>query len=484
LTPRTAPREAEVRRSPVRLTLLAVAAGGLLGLLAASGLPLIAVAAMFALPAVAAAFAQPRLGLYLLVFMVYARVSDVLIEFHGLPSVFQPMLGFLVLVILARWLLFDERPRGLAQTAGLLGGYGFVLCLSLFYARDAAIAQDAIAGYARDAVVVLIIVTLLRTERSFRGVIWTLIGVGAFLGTISAYQYLTGDLDNAFGGFGQADVLHVFDRVEDYRVSGPIADPNHYAQLLLVIVPLALGRARFAAFWWQRGIALWALLAVVAAIVFTLSRGALLALALVVALAFLARRPRPLTVIAVAAALVVAVPLLPSGYTERVSALIDVAPGGSRVGEASLQGRLSALGVGLDMFADNPLLGVGVGQFPVRYREHARPLGLDASRVAVEPHNLYVEQAAETGAIGLLAFGLIIFVVFRNTHLVRATLRRAGEHDLASVVGDVRLGILGYLVAGLFLHNAYPRFLWVILGVALATPNLEVFRRASSEVGG
>jgi putative inorganic carbon (hco3(-)) transporter len=465
---------------PTAVTTLAVVGGVAAGTLVTADASPVVAAGLIAVPLLLGIIARPQLGLYLLVFLAYARVSDVLIEFHGAPSLLQPFLAFLLLVLATRWLLYAERPTGLAQPAWLLGGYGMVLSLSLFHARDAERAWEVVAAYGRDGLIVLIIVALLRTARALRGVVWTLISVGVLLGTISVYQYLSGDLANDFGGFGQTEVLHIFGSVEDYRVSGPIADPNYYAQFLLVLVPLALGRLRFETSWWRRTVALWALLVVTGAIVFTFSRGALLTFVVVVALAFVLQRPRPITLLAVAVTVAVSLPLLPAGYAERVTNLMAAGPGGARLGEASLQGRASALNVGLHMVADRPLLGVGIAQFPEYYREYARPLGLDASRTAVEPHNLYVQMAAETGLVGLLAFGVVLWVALRNIVRVRDSLRRKGAHDLAGMVGDLGLGLLAYLVAGLFLHNAYPRFLWVLVGIALALPSLDAVRSAQS----
>ncbi|MCB0193759.1 MAG: hypothetical protein KDJ65_17555, partial [Anaerolineae bacterium] len=51
---------------------------------------------------------KPEWGLLLLVFMTYVRLSDVLVEHHGAPSIAKPFVVLLILVIAARWLLYGE----------------------------------------------------------------------------------------------------------------------------------------------------------------------------------------------------------------------------------------------------------------------------------------------------------------------------------------------------------------------------------------
>ena len=41
------------------------------------------------------------------------------------------------------------------------------------------------------------------------------------------------------------------------------------------------------------------------------------------------------------------------------------------------------------------------------------------------------------------------------------------EADLAYVIG---LALLGYLAASVFLHEDYPRFFWLLIGMSFAVP--------------
>jgi O-antigen ligase len=285
-------------------------------------------------------------------------------------------------------------------------------------------------------------------------------------------QYLTGSFSNEFGGFAQASIKNIASGQDDFRISGPIADPNHWAQALLVVSALALGRARRSRTWQVRCLAAGVLLASVLAIVFSFSRGALVALALTAVIVVCLRPPPAWSVALLGVAAVLALPLLPAGYVDRLGQLAQAVPGISdgRTGEASLSGRLSALVAGRDMALDQPLLGVGAGQFATRYREYSLGLGIDNTEGGVQPHNMYLEVAAETGYLGLLTWGAILGVALYRLHQGRRVLRRAARWYEADLMEDLSLGLVAYLLSGLFVHNAYPRLYWLLIGAALAAP--------------
>jgi hypothetical protein len=60
---------------------------------------------------------------------------------------------------------------------------------------------------------------------------------GAALATLSILQFLTESFNTTFGGFAQSAVQNICAQTDDVRISGPISDPNFYAQLLVMLVP-------------------------------------------------------------------------------------------------------------------------------------------------------------------------------------------------------------------------------------------------------
>ena len=116
--------------------------------------------------------------------------------------------------------------------------------------------------------------------------------------------------------------------------------------------------------------------------------------------------------------------------------------------------RITFVIAGLRMFADHPLLGVGISQFGYFYNFY-QPLGLAgmAETVKLIPNNIYVELLAELGLIG---FGL--FVAF-----LVSVYRRLRRPELAPLRWTC--------IAVLFSLNGFPTytvmFLWAFFGLAV-----------------
>ena len=55
---------------------------------------------------------RPDLGLVVLIFAVYINLSDILISKFGLPSLTQPLVILLILVIATRRLVFQDQLQG------------------------------------------------------------------------------------------------------------------------------------------------------------------------------------------------------------------------------------------------------------------------------------------------------------------------------------------------------------------------------------
>ena len=70
----------------------------------------------------------------MLVVLTWSRLSDALISSVGAPSVAQPYVMFLLLVVSGRWFLLGEEPARWRQPAMLLFAYALLGLGSLLYA--------------------------------------------------------------------------------------------------------------------------------------------------------------------------------------------------------------------------------------------------------------------------------------------------------------------------------------------------------------
>jgi O-antigen ligase len=120
------------------------------------------------------------------------------------------------------------------------------------------------------------------------------------------------------------------------------------------------------------------------------------------------------------------------------------------------------------MFRDHPILGVGTGNYPLHYLDYSQQIGLDQRVQQRQPHSLYLEALAETGIIGATALLVVLWLALRGAWRAR---QRLADRDGVLAEG-VFVALLSFLVAALFLHSTYPRYLWIFAGLAFVAGQL------------
>lgn len=427
------------------------------GALAAAGSILLVLRVEWALPALA-------------VFSVL-RIANVATESHGAPSIFQPLLAVIAFGIAARWLHTRERPTGGGRAALLAGAFVAVAAVSTLFAADPATAAADFEALWKDALLAVLAGLLLRDAGDLRRAVWAMVAAGAVLATLSSYQFLTGSFEQTFLGFARSSIENIVDATDDIRVSGPIGDPNYYAQLLVMLLPLALDR------WWaERRLGLrlaagYASVVMTATVLFTFSRGGAVALVIVGALMLVKHPPSKRAVAAVILTAAAVLPFLPDGYVERMTTLGQVGSVDSST-DVSIRSRTSELAAGIEMFLDHPIAGIGYGTFAVNYLDHAREVGIEQRLKDREAHNLYLEVAAETGLLGLFALGALAAGSFGALSAARRRFLAAGRRETANACYALAVSLVGFYATSVFLHMDFARPYWVITGIALGLPAL------------
>lgn len=247
--------------------------------------------------------------------------------------------------------------------------------------------------------------------------------------------------------------------------------PNPFAAFLLLLLPLSMARAVHAPT--LRGAishgAMSVLLGV--SLVLTYSRGAWLIAAVMLPLAGVLSRPgswssglrRGLAVaIGVGAAVVLLVHAVPAGVTsnvvERAASIADPAA------DVSIQGRVHFWRSALAVFADHPLVGTGAGTFEAVHSAYQT----DPRFYARDPHNVYLQLAAEMGIVGLAAAAFFLVSLVRLWFRVYAR----GNIEERAVAAGIGVGLLAFLLhSGLdmdWFFPANPAMAFALVGV-LAT---------------
>lgn len=141
---------------------------------------------------------------------------------------------------------------------------------------------------------------------------------------------------------------------------------------------------------------------------------------------------------------------------------------------ASLEGRFTlsweenvrweVWNVGIRMWQDYPIQGVGIGQF-VEYSQDYY-----VGRVyQLNLHNTYLNYLVETGLIGL---GLFLFIVGAALYYYVRTIRR-GDESLGRLTAIWLIALSLVLIGGLTKQDGDSKVQWLCIGMSLALKNIH-----------
>lgn len=456
------------------------------------------VAGLLGIVLVLAVIVRPNFGANVLVIAIFSNVSAQLSD-HGYPGIIKPLVVVVFSAIMIRNYYAGQLPaerRGTAVTEAFLIMYFIVLTASYLVASNKDRAISEITEFGKDLVILYTILFSLREWGTWKQAVWLLIITTAVLSLLGVYQIVTGTRTQEFFRFSTVEVQGVFDNDNSStaRIGGPVHDPNMWAQILVAVIPLVIFRIIHEARLRWKLFAIGMLASMFIVLLGTYSRGGYLALIIVVILIlffFERKRINLLGATAVFAALILLIPFLPSNYVSRfesLSLLTSSSTESSGIYEdSSLQQRSSVVQTAMLMFLDNPLLGVGAGNFRNNYQKYNQILGIEFQYGEVEAHSLYAQIISETGILGLIAFvGIVFSIMFSMSRIVSLMRHSPFFSSYIPWIAAFQTAIVGYLVAATFLHNDYIRYFWILVALSMTAVQLidEQFKNVDhSELG-
>lgn len=391
---------------------------------------------------VVAAGEMGSLPFKLLVVFFFLLYSNLPLVFPALDSVRPAQ----VIGGLALMLLFYEKVRArqsleFASPDGfLLMGFIAAAALSTAGAVWPGYAVEATVNLVKMGVVYLLIVNTVVTEKRLRTLLWVMVLSGLFpaLGSLWFWQ-------QGIRLEGRARWMGVF------------ANPNEMACALVIIIPIAIALSRR-----LRSLSrllVWTMIGTfIISIYLSYSRGSLIGL--FVMFAYLGWRQKNslarLAMIAVLVMGILAVPL----YWSRGESFNDLQ------GDMNIQERLVTYQVALAMYADAPLLGVGIGCSVVAWPLYA-PATLRHHRWLVT-HNTFLQSMSETGTLGfVMLMSFYGAVMYRAWKAGRPKV--PGHEGIAVLAMGLESAFLGFVVCGLsggYLMSWFPYLLAGLIGAA------------------
>jgi hypothetical protein len=468
-------------RAAVWIVLLAVAA---LSVWAIQQGVTMGLAALALLGAAIFMFLRPNTGTVLFLALAYTNAPVLLGQRIASPHLLGAAMTVLIMVPIV---------VHMAKRRGLVVDYSFLLMLlllgalavSTMFSVDSGIAMNWVLSYLIEGVLIYVLVlNAIRTIRSLKTAMWTLILVGAILGGMALYQELLGSYRQDFGGLMQRNTERMEDEAEgglmreresvkvSNRAGGPTGGPNRFAQILIVILPLAFFRARDEKRKPLRLLAMAAAFLVLCGFFLTYSRGGFLTFAVLCAIMMALRYIRVGHVIAGGLLGALMVTIVAPGFYERIDTMrvIPQLLSNREVvsGHGAIRGRLTETLAAINVFFDHPVLGVGPGQFTPFYSVDY----MDDPDVAFRSiaktrrsHCLYAELAAETGLVGITLFVALVWLILTRLWKLRARLQER-RPELAHLALAFWLAVLGYLGTAWFLQLSYQRYMWILFALA------------------
>lgn len=433
-----------------------------------------------AAPAPAAPAVPLPIGVPLLVVILYADVSDSLMTQFPLPSLLRPIILLLAIVAFKYRRVAQPMNIALQLPVIFLMLYAVAGYASGIWARNLRAVDGRFSEFVKATFICVLAASLIVSWQALRRALLALIVTAAAMSAVSLIQVTTGKLENFLGGMVAVQSGNIYGQVTMPRASGPpVSDPNFYARILLVGIPMAAAlaineRRR------KRKLAYWAMAAIITAgTLVTYSRGAMFAVFAMCGLMVLALRVKPRHMAALALAGVAVIAMLPRAMSERVltvEALVSSEDQPVRV-DSSVAKRKLLYGVAIRMFDEHLIGGVGAGNFNQHYDTLANQVGM-AERDWGEPgspqfpHGLYFEIASETGLLGLLTFLGAAFAAFLYLWRARRRLLERGETGRAAIASGIGVALAGYLMASIFLHESHVRYFGLYVGLAVAVARL------------
>jgi len=390
--------------------------------------------------------------------------------------------------------------------------YFTVFLTSSFFARDKKIVTSEIIDFLLEGIAIyFLVVNLVREYTTLRRATWALLLAGSLMGGLSIFQHVTHTQNRNYGGLAMLgaeldfnpigrESAHSFSDQSNFhpegatsltlgaqfRSAGPIGEPNRYAQVLVVLLPLAALRFRRERSRVLRWLALASAALILGGMMLTFSRGAMLTAVCIFVLLAYFRFITPLHLLAAALGLSLFILALDPQAALRFASLGRIKtllanptsgykePTQSQTGipDTSVVRRYVLNVATWHVFLGHPVLGVGPGHFAEYYSiPYGNRVGLIEQLKKYRGHNLYLETLAETGILGLVSFLSVILAIMWGLWRIWRRLQQKGS-EFADTAMAFSLCLVAYLISAIFAHLSYQRYFWLLMALCSATMHI------------
>ena len=347
------------------------------------------------------------------------------------------------LLLVVAWILRALAGRELLRLPSTLAPvmvFGMLVGISFVFSPDPTVGIEKVLRYGLFMAFFFLVVQLVRDSAGVRRVLRALAVSATGAALWALVSYLSGNLD---------------------RAGGPIEDPNDFAYLIVTVLPIVgflFVEERERRGLWGASFAI-----LIAAALATLSRGALVGLAVLALWALFTGKVSVGGVLAAAGALLGVVLVAFTFWSPLVNESVTRK---GKIAEQNTASRIAFWDAAMEMTYDHPLVGVGPGRYgdeTVNYVGN-RPYELESPLA----HNSYLEIMAELGFPALVAF----LVYLGGSWMLLARGRRdalaAGDASHVRLATALQASFVVAVVSGAFLSQQLALPFWLLGALATA----------------
>ena len=370
---------------------------------------------------------RPVLGVFL---WVWVSVMSP----HRLAYGFAHDFGFAQLIAVATLLgmVFSGQPKRLPLTPVTVVLFALLAWVNVttFFALDIAAATPMWERVMKIQIMVFVTMALLHTRQHVHILIWIVAGSVAFYAVKGGlFTLRSGGEDRVWGPLGSF-----------------IEDNNSLALATVMTIPLLRYLQLQTTRRWLRYALLGAMLLSGLSALGSHSRGALVAIAAMLAFMWLKSRSKVMTGLVLLMMIPVAIGFMPEKWEDRMRSIESYQE------DQSAMGRINSWMMAWNLAKDRPLTGGGFEIYtPEVFARYApNPADLHSA------HSIYFQMLGEHGFVGLGLFLLLWILVWRDAAWIDRQSRRRPEWQWASDLARmIQVSLVGYAVGGAFLNLAY-----------------------------
>ncbi len=379
---------------------------------------------------------RPKIGIFF-IFLVEVLRDGFLYEW------FQPVYDLhlpqvIIILTLIAWLFhLQEYPSRFNRDIGLMFVYFLVICSTRFFAGTPVFEHPLVNENLRTVVVFFLVVQLMRAPKDIRALLWTFVAMQLFLVLRAYYFYKTDYMDIALPSY-----VYV--------------NRNGFAGELAAMLPIAYMLGNATKNKPLRYIGLFTALWCVIGVILTYSRGGLLGVFAGIACLLLVEKRKMKFIVIILLLTGLIFPRLSEKYTGRMETIQTYEE------DASAMGRVAGNYAALNMFKQNPFMGVGAGNFNDVILAYTPPEYFKWVEEGKSVHNIVMQVASDMGLLGLTIFFMLILGGFRNS-FIKVAESAPERESFINILRMLRIALFVSFVTAQFGQGAYFGRLFYLL---------------------